>query len=394
LYYLQKKNHYEILDSYKNNIMSVAVALEHIEYDEDIREQEEVLATEDDTNEIPPMDIVAFNELRSCADIVRMYKNGQLNIQPDFQRDVVWSNASKTRFVDSLIKQLPIPSMCISLDYRTDERLVIDGLQRISSIISFLTDDDWKLSKLADVDTKISGKTVGYIKEKLTSIFERVENLTIPITVLRCDYSKKSHKQYLFTIFHRLNTGGNKLTNQEIRNCIYAGKLNILLRELVQYENFRLMLDLEEGVSYRFAYEELILRLFAFSEKRNDYKGGLANFLNNYMDDNKELNEVKSAQKRHNFQRTIDLLYLRILNETSLPKISKTTKEAILVGVYSNINDLENIEDRELKEMLDNLRNDDLFSLENLKEGLSGREKVQVRLERAVNIFNPNHVAG
>jgi len=374
--------------------MSVAVALEHIEYDEDIREQEEVLATEDDTNEIPPMDIVAFNELRSCADIVRMYKNEQLNIQPDFQRDVVWSNASKTRFIDSLIKQLPIPSMCISLDYRTDERLVIDGLQRISSIISFLTDDDWKLSKLDDIDPKISGKTVGYIKEKLTSIFERVENLTIPITVLRCDYSKKSHKQYLFTIFHRLNTGGNKLTNQEIRNCIYAGKLNILLRELVQYENFRLMLDLEEDVSYRFAYEELILRLFAFSEKRNDYKGGLANFLNNYMDDNKELNEVKSAQKRHNFQRTIDLLYLRILNETSLPKISKTTKEAILVGVYSNINDLENIEDRELKEMLDNLRNDDLFSLENLKEGLSGREKVQVRLERAVNIFNPNHATG
>jgi len=374
--------------------MSVAVALEHIEYDEDIREQEEVLATEDDTNEIPPMDIVAFNELRSCADIVRMYKNEQLNIQPDFQRDVVWSNASKTRFIDSLIKQLPIPSMCISLDYRTDERLVIDGLQRISSIISFLTDDDWKLSKLDDIDPKISGKTVGYIKEKLTSIFERVENLTIPITVLRCDYSKKSHKQYLFTIFHRLNTGGNKLTNQEIRNCIYAGKLNILLRELVQYENFRLMLDLEEDVSYRFAYEELILRLFAFSEKRNDYKGGLANFLNNYMDDNKELNEVKSAQKRHNFQRTIDLLYLRVLNETSLPKISKTTKEAILVGVYSNINDLEKVENRALKGMFEKLRNDDLFSLENLKEGLSGREKVQVRLERAVNIFNPNHATG
>lgn len=373
--------------------MNVAVA-KHIELDEDIQKKEQVLAEQEDGNEVPPTDIVAFNELRSCADIVRMYKNEQLNIQPDFQRDVVWSNASKTRFIDSLIKQLPIPSMCISLDYRTDERLVIDGLQRISSIISFLTDNKWKLSKLDDIDPEISGKTVGYIKEKLTSIFERVENLTIPITVLRCDYSKKSHKQYLFTIFHRLNTGGNKLTNQEIRNCIYAGKLNILLRELVQYENFRSMLNLEDEVSYRFVYEELILRIFAFSEKRSSYKGGLANFLNNYMDDNKELNEVESTQRRHNFQRTIDLLYLRILNETSLPKMSKTTTEAILVGIYSNINDLEKTENRTLIGMFNKLRNDDLFSLENLKEGLSGREKVQVRLERAVNIFNPNHVAG
>jgi len=370
--------------------MDVAVA-KHIEFDEDIQEKEQVLAEEDDTNEVPPTDIVAFNELRSCADIVRMYKNGQLNIQPDFQRDVVWSNASKTRFIDSLIKQLPIPSMCISLDYRTDERLVIDGLQRISSIINFLVDDEWKLSKLNDIDPKISGKTVGYIKDRLTSIFERVENLTIPITVLRCDYSKKSHKQYLFTIFHRLNTGGNKLTNQEIRNCIYGGGLNTLLRELAQYENFRLMLNLETGLTYRFTYEELILRLFAFSEKRSSYKGGLANFLNNYMDDNRELDEIDSAKKRHDFQRTIDLFYLRILNGDSLPKISKTTTEGILVGIFSNINNLENLKDNELKNMYNNLRNDELYSLENLKEGLSGREKVQKRLERAVNIFNPNH---
>jgi len=368
--------------------MSVAV---YIEYDEDIQKQERYLEEEDDTNEVPPTDIVAFNELRSCADIARMYKNGQLNIQPDFQRDVVWSNASKTRFIDSLIKQLPIPSMCISLDYRTDERLVIDGLQRISSIISFLTNDNWKLSKLDDIDPKISGKTVEYIKDKFASIFDRVENLTIPITVLRCDYSKKSHKQYLFTIFHRLNTGGNKLTNQEIRNCIYGGKLNTLLRELVKYENFRLMLNLEDEATYRFAYEELILRLFAFSEERKRYKGGLANFLNNYMDDNRSLDDVEIERKRHNFERTINLFYLRILNAQPLPKISKTTTEAIIVGIYSNINNLETLEDSHLRGMFHNLRNDELFSLENLKEGLSGREKVQKRLERAVNIFNPNH---
>jgi len=197
------------------------------DYDKDLLEKELELESTDDYNEVPPNDIVAFNESRSCADIVRMFKSDQLVIRPDFQRDVVWSNSSKSRFIDSLIKQLPIPIMCISLDYKTDERLVIDGLQRISSIIDFLTNEDWKILKLKDIDERVSGKKVSYIKDKLSGLYSRVENLAIPITVLRCDYSKKSHMKYLFTIFHRLNTGGNKLTNHEIRNCIYSGNLNI-----------------------------------------------------------------------------------------------------------------------------------------------------------------------
>ena len=59
-----------------------------------------------------------------------------------------------------------------------------------------------------------------------------MENLSLPITVLRCDYQKKNHAEYMFTIFHRLNTGGTKLNNQEIRNCIYSGSFNDFLKEM------------------------------------------------------------------------------------------------------------------------------------------------------------------
>ena len=97
---------------------------------------------------MPPPDIVAFNEQRSCADIYRMYLKNQININPDFQRGEVWRNPAQTLFIDSLMKQLPIPSMCISLDISTQKRMVIDGLQRISSIIKFLNEqNDWLLSK-------------------------------------------------------------------------------------------------------------------------------------------------------------------------------------------------------------------------------------------------------
>ncbi len=79
-----------------------------------IDELEELKAqefTEDDHDENPPNDIVSYNELRPCADLFRMHDEGILQIDPDFQRDVVWPPSQQSRFVDSLIKQLPILSM-------------------------------------------------------------------------------------------------------------------------------------------------------------------------------------------------------------------------------------------------------------------------------------------
>ena len=61
---------------------------------------------------MPPPDIVAFNEQRSCADIFRMYQTKQIEISPDFQRGEVWGNSAQTLFIDSLMKQLPAVSTC------------------------------------------------------------------------------------------------------------------------------------------------------------------------------------------------------------------------------------------------------------------------------------------
>lgn len=270
-------------------------------FDENLKEGEVKQSEQDDHVELPPNDIVAYNELRSCSDLVRMWKNGQLTIQPDFQRELVWKKPDQTRFIDSLIKQLPIPSMCISFDFNTNERLVIDGLQRMSTIISFLTNDEYQLSSLDDVDDKISGKTVSTIKSKSKTYYDRVENLTIPITVIRCDYTKRTHMDYLFTIFHRLNSGGAKLNNQEIRNCIYNGKFNSLLKNSVKYPTYKKLMDIDEDKSYRFAYEELNLRYFAFSDNLTSYNGKLAKYLNEYMFNKSKVSDKEIEEKRKHF---------------------------------------------------------------------------------------------
>lgn len=355
--------------------------------DHELEVAEEELSFADESNETPPSDIVAFNELRSCADLYRLHEAGQLEIQPDYQRDVVWQPAEQTRFIDSLAKQLPIPSMCISLDYRTDNRQVVDGLQRMSSIIRFLSEKNWRLSKLPDIDQRISNKTVDYLKREHPEIYSRIENTTIPVTVLRCDLSKRSHQEYLFTIFHRLNKGGLKLTNQEIRNCIYSGPFNDMLRELVATEDFSRLMSIDKDKKYRFSNEELVLRILAFSEGHDSYKGPLSKYLNAYMAARRRDSEEGIQNAKAKFLRVIDLVYRKALGEEPMPRLSKATIEAVFVGVYRNFESLKDATEQDVRQRYLDLRNDPLFSVDALKEGLAATERVKARLNRAVEIF-------
>lgn len=361
------------------------------EYPKSLEDEENDVLSEDDSSAQPPSDIVAFNELRSCADLVRMYESGQLDIKPDFQRDLVWSNAAQTRFIDSLTKQLPIPSMCISLDFNTGKRLVIDGLQRMTSIIKFLDKkESWKLSLINDIDSRISGKKTDYIRLHFADIYSRVENLTIPVTVIRCDYKKSNHMTYLFTIFHRLNTGGNKLTNQEIRNCIYNSEFNTMLGDCVKNQSFRHLLGLEPEKGYRFAYEELALRFFAFVDDFESYDGELATFLNKYMEQaRKSWCEKDIADRKLLFEQTIQFLYEKVTDGAELPRLSKATIEALIVGIGRNISRLSKVSKSVANKMLKDLRGSDEFNPNNLKNALTTKKKLVDRMARAIKVFEP-----
>lgn len=352
---------------------------------------EESTFYEDDTAEVPPSDIVAYNELRSCADLFRMYTQGILEIQPEFQREIVWRSPAQTRFIDSLIKQLPIPSMCFSLDYRAQKWQVIDGLQRMASIIKFLSGAQWTLAKLDDIDSKISGQPISKFVDRnsdLYSYYVRVENLALPITVLRCDYSKKSHTNYLFTIFHRLNTGGMRLNNQEIRNCIYGGPLNELLKDLNKYPSWMKLNRMKEDVGYRFTKQELILRFFAFHDRYQNYNGRLARFLNEYMADNRFPDDNFIQEKSEMFRRTVDTIFVRIFEGKPPAKVSISILEAILVGVASNLPYVETQPDAHIKSLYHQLLNEEEFSEQNLSEGLAGKPRVIGRISTAIEIFS------
>lgn len=347
---------------------------------------------EGDFQDVPPSDIVAYNELRSCADLFRMYDDDVLDVSPTFQREVAWKGPAQTRFIDSLMKQLPIPSLCFSYDYKNEEWQVIDGLQRISSVIRFLDDkSEWTLASLDDIDPRIANKNVKDFRKKgteLNKLRRRVENAVLPITVLRCDPSLESHSNYLFTIFHRLNTGGLKLNNQEIRNCIFSGVFNDMLRELDHNENWLKINGLKQPANDRFKRQEVILRFFAFYETFETYKEGLAKFLNNYMRTNRNQSDIEINQKKSLFVRVVNVIQEKLGKEIAGERLNLSLFESLMVGVARNIDKVETLSKSEAVARLNTLKKHEEFTEEKLVEGLSKTVRVLGRLNAAIQTFS------
>lgn len=339
----------------------------------------------------PPSDIITFNELRSCADLYRMWQQEILILRPEYQREIVWKDDDQTRFIDSLIKQLPIPSLCFSLDSKTKRYQVIDGLQRMWSIIRFLEGKDWTLSKLEDIDPRISGQPVQAFleaKSTLSAYRSQVQNFTLPVTIMRCDYSKKEHQEFIFMIFHRLNRLGSKLNNQEIRNCIFSGRFNDLLKELNKDPRWLGLNKMRKAEGHRFVTEEIILRFFAFHDRYLKYDGHLAGFLNTYMSDFRNVDDAFLLEKKSLFDTTVKVVFEQIFEKKMARKLSISVLEAVLVGVSLNHNHLAKLPTADIQKMYIQLLTKEEFSDDNLREGIAGKDKVIARLNIANKLFS------
>lgn len=355
----------------------------------EVAEADATFEQEDSEQPIPPADIVAYNELRSCADLFRMHASGKLEIQPDFQRDVVWKHDEQSRFIDSLVKQLPIPSMCFSLDYKTQRWKVIDGLQRMSSIIRFLSSAEWKLSDLSDIHPKLRNTKNSDLRtgnEEQKRLYALVEDVSIPVTVIRCDYTQRSHMLYLFTIFHRLNSGGVRLTNQEIRNCIYTGPFNDLLKDFDRSNaDWKFVKRRIWGSMDRFRSVEVILRMLAFSEDRQKYDGNLARFLNEYMHrrSNEPAEVIAAVEARLKIIAKRTREALAIEPQKKLPLL---LVEALMVAMYAQGEKLDDKSSEQIAESYRAMRAHSSF-VASARYAVTSSENVRTRLNAAVDAF-------
>ena len=228
---------------------------------------------------------LSFNEL---AD---MYENGELNINPDFQRLFRWSDSKQSRFIESLVLEMPIPPIYVT---ETEEKQydLIDGLQRISSYLHFrgilknaehLDIKEGDKLKLIDCDivSELDGKTFDDLPSSLQI---RIKRSFIRMQIIR----KDSDPMFRYHMFKRLNTGGEILEPQEVRNCtirILDVKFPDYLRQLSNKPYFQTVTSNISDQKSKSAYrEELVLKFFAFKNNRENYVKNVQEFLDAYME--------------------------------------------------------------------------------------------------------------
>ncbi|MBA5792632.1 DUF262 domain-containing protein [Flavobacterium sp. xlx-214] len=226
---------------------------------------------------------------KSVSDIVRMIEDGDINLNPEYQRNYIWDNKKSSLLIESLILNVPIPVVYVSQE-EDDSWTVIDGLQRLNSLYRFFQ-RDFKLSGL-EILTELNKSDVKSLNPKALRV---LKNGLLRIIVISHD----SHPEIKYDVFMRLNTGAVKLNDQELRNCLYRGKLNEKVKEITKKENILALFSLE-GPHKRMADCELILRFLSLyynfnsdNNSINNYKGRMKNFINDFLVNNNKISEEK-----------------------------------------------------------------------------------------------------
>src|ERR1039457_999043 len=232
------------------------------------------------------------------------FKGGKLIVQPDFQRQYVWDATKASRLVESALLGIPIPIIYISQEPDNKE-YEIDGQQRLTSFFSFIDGKfpdgtDFKLTGLK-VFRELNGKKYDGLSDSLQDVIRYFSVRTIL-------FKRESHQELKFEIFERLNTGSVSLNDQELRNCIYRGDFNLLVKELSQDPDFTFLLGLKKP-DKRMKDIELVLRFAAFYHATYlNFKPPMKNFLNSEAEKFRIISKDDALQLKAAFKNTCQII--------------------------------------------------------------------------------------
>ncbi|MCY7092589.1 MAG: DUF262 domain-containing protein [Streptococcus halitosis] len=211
--------------------------------------------------------------------ISQLYKKRKFVI-PDLQRAYVWTQDMASRLIDSILLGIPLPNFFIYKN-EDDTNDIIDGLQRIITISTFINEENlpdkkvvFKLSNNNSVSSKWRGKSF----DELTSEEQdRLRDGEANIVFFEQRFPSTRKNDIKKHVFERINTGGVKLTSQEIRNALYPGDLMEKIKELSARWS-KLERRFTEKDYKKYKIDELILRIITVdSIVSNNYEGLVRN---------------------------------------------------------------------------------------------------------------------
>ncbi|PJJ54605.1 GmrSD restriction endonuclease domain-containing protein [Hymenobacter chitinivorans] len=240
----------------------------------------------------------------SIREFSSMTTDGELILQPEYQRNFVASASISSRLIESILMDVPIPVIYLAQE-RDGTFSVIDGQQRLTSFLSFVNGkypngDEFKLTGLT-VLTELNRQTFVQLSRELQT---KIRTTTIHSIIIK----KESNDDIKFEIFERLNTGSTKLNEDEIRNTVYRGAYIKLLSELAANPTFHELVR-KENFRNRMVYRGMILRFLAVSEKSYlNYKSSMMQFCNKELRDNQHLAPAKAKEYRQRFEHCLSLV--------------------------------------------------------------------------------------
>ncbi|TGE21726.1 DUF262 domain-containing protein [Hymenobacter aquaticus] len=312
---------------------------------------------------------LSFNEL------LDMYVSGELIINPDYQRVFRWSEGAQSRFIESLLLEMPVPPIYV-VEVKEGRYMLIDGLQRISTYLhlrgelkaSHLTPPINKGDVLKLVDCDIVEELNGMTFDTLGVALQiRLKRAFVRVEVVR----KGSDKKFKYHMFKRLNTGGELLTGQQLRNCtirLLDDKFNDFIIKLSTKDEFVTCID---SITYEQRLgafdQELVLRFFALKNDITSFKHDVADFLTDYMEKVAESNDksffvYKDEEKI--FVKTFSIFY-NTLGDYSFGQVNKgaITRgfgvyqfEALSVGIQPYIDKIDLKSKKQLEDISQKIR--------------------------------------
>nr|VFK54417.1 MAG: Protein of unknown function DUF262 [Candidatus Kentron sp. TC] len=197
---------------------------------------------EEDTSIYPDATVSILPESASVFQLKRKLDKDPplLRLDPEFQRESVWTPKQKSELIESILMGIPLPLIYVKEDDK-GVYIVVDGHQRLTTLFDFMNDEFslQNLGMLRDLNGKYFSKAAGRGTKSVEPLTQaqqsKVEDCPLTLHVIK----PPTEDRVTFDLFDRVNRGGTRLNNQEMRNAIYQGAATRLLNDLVSYESFK-----------------------------------------------------------------------------------------------------------------------------------------------------------
>lgn len=334
----------------------------------------------------------------SFRELIERYDQDEL-VKPELQRNYVWDKREASRFIDSLLLGLPVPSIFLA-QTKEEKLLIIDGYQRIMTVRDYVRgvfskdNKSFALSKTDKINSRWRGKQFNELSDTEQ---RKIRNTTIHAIVFAQQKEPASDDTSLFQVFERINTSGRTLTAQEIRNCVAQGPFNTLLFKLNEDQTWRRLFG-SVAPDSRMRDMEFILRFFALSSDQfkriTQERLSLRRFLDLYIKGQAAIDPATSKEMEERFVRAVQLAEqafgqsafhnISPSDKTKfVPKFSPTIFDSILVAIDSairrKIRPVDNSQERKFA-----LLQDDAYRSAIAKETMR-KSNINLRINKACN---------